>query len=123
MTAIQLQQTDDCPQVIFDPEAGKFQISGRSMPEDTTKFYLPLTEWLMEYSKRPKDENQFVFHFEFMSTSTTKQMMKIFFAIEQIAKIKSVKVLWNYDKGDLNMKQSGELLQKLVTFKMQFQAV
>ena len=93
------------------------------MPEDTTKFYQPLIEWLMEYSKAPTESNNFVFHFEFMSTSTTKQMMKIFFAIEQISNSKKVTVSWHYDKGDINMKRSGELLQKLVTFKLEYKDV
>ena len=123
MKAIQLDQTEDSPKVNFDPLNGKFEISGRSMPEDSSKFYLPLVEWLVEYSNQAQEMNHFVFHFEFMSTSTTKQMMKLFFAIEKITKHKKVHVLWQYDQGDLNMKQSGELLQKLVTFKVEFQSV
>ncbi len=123
MQSINFIQTEDTPKVLFDVEKGMFEISGRSMPEDTSKFYSPLVEWLMEYAKSPHGINQFKFHFEFMSTSTTKQMMKVFFAIEQISKMRTVHVLWMYDKGDLNMKQSGELLQKLVTFKVEFKDI
>lgn len=123
MKQINLVQTEDTPKVVLDAQNGVFEISGRSMPEDTAKFYLPLIEWLMEYSKAPLEISHFSFHFEFMSTSTTKQMMKIFFAIEQISKNKKVEVIWNYDKGDINMKRSGELLQKLVTFKVEYKAV
>lgn len=123
MKQINLVQTEDTPKVMFDGQNGVFEISGRSMPEDTSKFYLPLIEWLMEYSKAPLALSHFSFHFEFMSTSTTKQMMKLFFAIEQISKNKKVEVIWNYDKGDINMKRSGELLQKLVTFKVEYKSV
>ena len=84
MKPIILAQTEDTPKVIFDSEKEIFEISGRSMPEDTAKFYHPLIEWILEYNKNPKEVSNFVFHFEFMSTSTTKQMMKIFYAIEQL---------------------------------------
>jgi hypothetical protein len=123
MKPIILAQTEDTPKVAFDNEKGSFEISGRSMPEDTAKFYLPLLEWLTEYGRAPKEVSHFIFHFEFMSTSTTKQMMKLFFAIEQISKAQKVDVLWLYDKGDINMRRSGELLQKLVTFKLNYKDV
>ena len=123
MKPIILAQTDDTPKVVFDTEKEIFEISGRSMPEDTVKFYQPLTEWIIDYAKAPKTESNFVFHFEFMSTSTSKQMMKVFYSIEQLANKHKVKVSWHYDKGDINMKRSGELLQKLVTFKLSYKDV
>ena len=123
MKPIILAQTEDTPDVVFDTEKEQFIISGRSMPEDTSKFYLPLIEWILEYNKAPKAISNFVFQFEFISTSTSKQLMKVFYAIEQLSKTHKVNVSWNYEKGDLNMRRSGELLQKLVTFKLGYQEV
>jgi len=39
MNAIRLIGTDDTPGVVLDKEAGKFELSGRSMPEDVVAFF------------------------------------------------------------------------------------
>ncbi|MBI4645194.1 MAG: DUF1987 family protein [Bacteroidia bacterium] len=36
--ALIIEPTDETPKVVFDPEKNIFEISGRSMPEDTVKF-------------------------------------------------------------------------------------
>ncbi len=123
MKPILLEPSEDTPKVQFDNNTGIFEISGKSLPEDSNEFYEPLIKWLTEYCKAPKESNTFLFHFEFLSTSSTKQIMHIFKLIDQLHKSKSVAVNWNWDKGDLNMRKTGQLLYQTVAFKMVFNEV
>ena len=56
MTALIIEGREDTPAVIFDSENGKFEISGRSLPENILSFYEPLYDWIQEYVSNPKDE-------------------------------------------------------------------
>ena len=53
LSKLELQETRDTPEVLFDPENNKFELSGNSLPEDTTKFFMPIFDWIDEYIKEP----------------------------------------------------------------------
>jgi hypothetical protein len=120
LDSLNIAASDLVPKVSFDMDQDFFEISKRSLPENSLEFYQPIISWLHEYSLSPKPVSNFVFHFEFISTSSVKQVMKLMFVIEEISKKNKVHVLWNYDKGDKHMQRTGELLEKLVKLKFQF---
>ena len=45
MESLNIKGTYDTPTVVFSPESSTFEISGRSYPEDTAEFYIPVLEW------------------------------------------------------------------------------
>lgn len=120
LNPLNIAASDLVPKVSFDMDQDFFEISKRSLPENSLEFYQPIISWLNEYSKSPKPISKFVFHFEFISTSSVKQVMKLMFVIEEISKNNEVNISWNYDKGDKHMQRTGELLEKLVKLKFQF---
>jgi hypothetical protein len=120
MNSLIIERTEDTPKVIFDLNSNHFEISSRSLPEDSISFYTPVAEWLQTYLRSPKDENNFVFHFEYISTSSTKQVMKLFLMINELAKSKKVNVTWKYDKDDEDMLQTGKRLQKLTSIEFKY---
>ncbi len=123
MEALILQPTEDTPKVLFDITQNSFEISGRSLPENAIQFYVPLLQWFNNYANQAKDVSNFVFHFEYISTSSTKQVMKLFLAIDQLSKTKKVNVYWHYDAGDTDMLQTGERLEKLTSLKFIYKEV
>ncbi len=123
MNSINIAATDDTPLVSFNETDSSLKISGRSMPEDAISFYTPIIQWLEECHTTGFVLSQIDFHFEFLSTSSTKQVMKVFQVIDRINIASEVKVNWLYDVNDTNMKRTGELLIKLVQFKMNFSEV
>lgn len=120
MNPLVIESTEDTPKVVFDPGKDFFEISYRSLPEDSNSFYAPVAEWLKNYTQSPKEENNFVFHFEYISTSSTKQVMKLFLIINELAKTKKVNVYWKYDKDDEDMMQTGKRLQKLTAIDFKY---
>ena len=123
MEALILQSTDDTPKVVFDIEKDSFEISGRSLPENAIQCYTPLLQWMNNYISSPKEISNFTFHFEYISTSSTKQIMKFILAIDQLAKSKKVNVNWHYDIGDSDMMQTGQRLEKLTSLNFIYKEV
>ncbi len=120
MSPLIIELTDDTPKLVFDIENDFFEISGRSLPEDSVNYYAPVIEWVKNYIQSPKQESNFVFHFEYISTSSTKQLIKLFFLIEELAKTKTVNVIWKFDKDDDDMMQTGKRLQKLTSMQFNY---
>jgi hypothetical protein len=123
MEPLIIEKTEDTPRVVFDTGKEYFEISSRSLPEDSISFYNPVADWLQSYMQSPKDESSFVFHFEYISTSSTKQIMRLFMMINDLAKSKKVNVLWKYDKDDDDMLQTGKRLQKLTSIEFKYSEV
>lgn len=117
MEALKIQSSADSPNVIFNQFNGTFEISKRSLPENPIQFYEPLLNYLNEYFKAPKEETTVTFHFDYISSSSTKQIMKMILLFDQLAKTKTVKLYWKYDKGDMDMLQLGNRLEKLSNLK------
>ncbi|MBL7909496.1 MAG: DUF1987 domain-containing protein [Bacteroidia bacterium] len=123
MAILDLQATEDLPCVLFDNDKGIFEISKRSLPENAILFYEPLIEYVNEYLRSPKEETNVVFHFDYISTSSTKQIMKMILLFDQLKQNKKVNLNWNYDKGDVDMLQTGKRLEQLTSMKFIFNEV
>ena len=61
MDVIILKETYDTPKVILDKDNGIFEISGRSYPEDTAEFYIPILDWIAKYVEDANKSTKFVF--------------------------------------------------------------
>ena len=123
MDALLFPPSDDTPGVVYDTQKDSFTISGRSLPENAIQFYAPVLGWMNNYIRSPKEISNFTFHFEYVSTSSTKQVMKLMLAIDQLSKSKKVNVYWHYDSGDSDMLQTGERLEKLTSLKFIYKEV
>ncbi|MBA2614061.1 MAG: DUF1987 domain-containing protein [Bacteroidetes bacterium] len=123
MAALNLEATEDLPQVLFDSSKGVFEISKRSLPENAILFYEPLLDFANEYLKAPKEETTIAFHFDYISTSSTKQIMKLILLFDPISATNKVNLNWNYDHGDVDMLQTGKRLEQLTSLKFIFNEV
>ncbi len=108
---IRIQGTDDTPQVILDPNPDnpKFEISGRSLPEDVVAFYEPILEWLDEYAKNPLPKTVFDFKLEYFNTASSKLILDILLKLEDMYDDgHDVLVRWHYPEDDEDMQEAGE---------------
>jgi hypothetical protein len=110
---LKIESTEDTPLVIFDKNSGKLMLSGRSLPEDAFGFYIPVMEWLLEYSKSPAGQTSFTFNLEYFNTASAKQIYKIAGLLAALSKNNNVDIKWHYDDGDKDMYSSGERFSKL----------
>lgn len=92
------------PEVMFDADKGVCEISGESYMEETYKFYLPLINWLKDYTKEVKKPVELNIKLIYLNTSSTKcvlDMLEILKDYEEDGG--KVKVNWYYDKSDPDM--------------------
>jgi len=112
--------TDETPQVILDSENNKFEISGKSMPEDSTAFYRPILEWLTQYAAAPNRETNFILKMFYFNTSSSKLLLDVLFKIEEISQHGAVKIIWQYDIDDEDMLEAGKEYANMVEVPFEF---
>ena len=111
MEIINLEGTEDTPKIILDKTNKIFEISGRSLPEDSSEFYQPVLEWLDEYVNDPLPETIFDFKLEYFNTASSKLILDILTALEDI---ENTKIHWYFYEDDEDMEEAGEEFSELV---------
>ena len=109
-----LTPTPKTPRLYFNAESGDFEISGRSIPENSIEFYRPLMEWLDKYSTGPSQKTRLTVNLEYFNTSSSKCLVEIFRKLEKAGASSDVKILWHYEEEDEDMMESGEDFKKII---------
>lgn len=130
MDSLIIHPTEDSPSVIFDIKEKHFIISGESRPENSSKFYAPVIDWVIEFEKllflqnnELADTSPFVFSFklEYFNSSTSKYFMDILLILKKIvSKGYNIVVEWNYEKNDTCMLDSGKDFSEIVDLEFDF---
>ena len=109
MEPIIVSATEDTPEIKLDMANGIFEISGRSLPEDVLKFYMPILNWLDEYAQSPNEKTVFEFKLSYFNTASSKIMLDIMLKLEEIQNSgNSVLIKWYYPSDDEDMVEAGE---------------
>ena len=107
--------TPKTPKLSFDPESGIFEISGRSIPENSTDFYKPLLNWLDKYIETPKDNITVTINLEYFNTSSSKCLIEIFRRFEKLKMGgNTINVKWFYEEEDEDMFESGQDFSEII---------
>ena len=127
MEAIKIEATETTPRIFLDPTSDKFELGGESRPENARKFYGPIIEWFDKYNqflywlKNDKGDSyrkdlQINFNFEYLNSTSIKFVYDLLKKIEELkTNATSVKINWNYEKGDEDMKESGEEYARMIS--------
>jgi hypothetical protein len=117
MQALKVQETDDTPRITLDKADNRFEISGRSLPEDSAEFFDPVLDWVRDYIKDPNPSTEFVFRLDYSNTASSKFIHEILLLLE---KIKGVKVIWWYLDEDEDMQEAGHEFAEQVDIPFEF---
>lgn len=117
MNTLNLEGTEDTPKIILDKKNGIMEISGRSLPEDSTDFYKPVLDWIEEYAHDPNPTTTFVFRLEYFNTASSKLILDVLYALEDI---KGIKVQWYFHDEDEDMEEAGQEFSELVEIPFEF---
>ncbi len=115
MESYYLSATQKTPQLKFDVVKGVFEISGRSIPENSIEFYKPLLNWLDEYVKSPQSTTHLKIILEYFNTSSSKCLVEIFRRLEVLHKSgQELKIDWYYEKEDEDILESGQDFKEIM---------
>lgn len=119
MKELLISPTEVTPEVCFKPIDNKFFIEGISMPEDAVHFFEPILEWLNEYAQKPDNHVTFNIKLHYFNTGSSKQLIKIFKVLEEIAKKSTLVLKWHYSDVDEEMEALGEEYAEVLHLKME----
>lgn len=117
MEILNLEGTADTPKIILDKTNKIFEISGRSLPEDSAEFYRPVLEWIGNYAKSPNPTTEFSFKLEYFNTSSSKLILDVLSALEDI---EGMKIEWCYAEDDEDMEEAGKEFSELVEIPFEY---
>ncbi len=122
MKPLVIEATDKTPLVILNPEKGRFEISGKSVPNDAEAFYRPILDWMDAYSIRPSTDHMVIrFHLEFFNISSSKRILFILYRLnEMIEQGQKVNVKWYYRESDDDMLEVGQDYAFMVKVPFEF---
>lgn len=110
------------PSVNLDPDKRQLRFEGRSIPEDTIRFYEPILKWIEEYIKTGRNTvTDLHINLEYFNTSTSRYLFGIFKILESYHnRGNPILIHWYYEKDDFEMLESGEDYASIlkVPFKM-----
>jgi hypothetical protein len=118
MQALKIVETDDTPRITLDKENKTFEISGRTLPEDSAEFYEPVLNWIGAYVKDPNPTTEFVFKLDYSNTASSKFIHEILLLLEKIKG--SVKIIWWYFDEDEDMQEAGHEFAEQVDIPFEF---
>jgi hypothetical protein len=119
MQVLQLDGTEQTPQVTLNHEKGLFEFAGRSLTDKAADFYRPIVSWMTEYAKNPNPRTDLVFKMEYMNTSSSKALFDLFSIAQHIP---NVKVVWCFHDEDEDMEETGEEFESLVKIPFEMRA-
>ena len=111
MDALNISGTEDTPEIVLDKGALKFEISGRSLPEDAAGFYQQVIDWMNGYANESNDATEFHVKLEYFNTASSKLLLDVLSILEDID---GATIVWHFPDDDEDMEEAGEEFSELV---------
>jgi hypothetical protein len=127
MEKLLIEPTLNSPKIVLDPEANIFEFSGESRPENVRNFYLPVLEWLDQFSAAYSNEKgsgqprEFHFNFEYFNSTSAKYILDVFKALNVLdASGNEVLVKWHFEADDEDMLEVGKEMARMAKLPFEF---
>lgn len=120
MDTLYLEATNDTPKIMLNQRTGIFELSGRSLPEDSSSFYEPVIEWVKEYAKAPNESTLFSFKLKYFNSTSSKL---IFNLLDILKGIKGIQVEWSYQQNDDDILDAGKEFEEELSFPFSFKEI
>lgn len=114
--------TEKTPHIELNQNTGNIEIRGKSIPEDSYRFFEPLTIWLDEYVKNPAPQTEMKVALEYFNTSSAKVLLEVFKQLNLLNKAgkSAVRISWIYESDDEDMLEAGKDYQGTIEVPVNF---
>lgn len=94
-------------ELLFDKRQISFK--GKSYPENTFDFYMPVISWLKNYFPRAKEKTVVDFEISYFNSTSSKLFFDIFDILkEAVANGSEIEINWYYDEENESALEAGE---------------
>lgn len=118
MNKLFIEGTEVTPQISFDEELSTLSVKGRSIPADADETYRLLEEWLNELFRNEECFEVVDMNLDYFNTASHKHIAMMFTNVSRHCK--NTKVIWHYCIDDEEMKQVGEIFEKIFDLNFEF---
>jgi hypothetical protein len=120
MNALNLKEAQYSPKVVLNKKDGIFEISGRSLPEDSEELFAPVLAWFKEYFQSPNPTTIFSIQLQYFNSATAKI---IFGLMHTMQSVPGASVEWCYHHDDEDMLEAGQEFESELTVPFTFKAI
>ncbi len=119
---IVINRTINTPEVLIQP--GKVEIKGRSIPEDSFEFYIPVIEYITNYLKLDVAKTEVVVYLEYINSSSKKFLTAILNLFEKsYLNGNEIYVIWQYDEDDEAIYELGNDIKSFIKLPIQLEEI
>jgi len=105
-----LEETPKTPSIDFNRMTGELIMSGKSIPENSAKFYEPLMEWINDYILSPPATTNLRLNLEYFNTASSIWIVKMIRQLGRIDDPEKVLVIHVYiNEEDVDSFDDGEI--------------
>jgi hypothetical protein len=121
MDKLIIESRIDTPKVVADGNAGLFEISGKSLPEDAFEFYKPLEKYVQGYIKQPQPKTTINLKLEYLNSSSSKKLLDVIGYFEQLFKHGyQIELNWFHHDEDQDMIDEGTEFANMTSLRVNF---
>lgn len=100
------------PSIYFDADSGKFNITGRSILDNSAEFYKPVIDFVLKYKANPCPKTEVNISLEYFNTSSSRCLYELLIIFSEIYKSgKDVLANWYYYEIDEDSLELGHDFQ------------
>ncbi|MDT8400894.1 MAG: DUF1987 domain-containing protein [Bacteroidales bacterium] len=103
ITKLHIPETKSAPEIDFNPDDGMLILKGKSIPENATKLYEPVIEWLKEYILDPPEKTFLHFNLSYFNTASSiwmARMVKVLSRIDDRDKLLTINLYFHVEEYD-----------------------
>jgi hypothetical protein len=115
MEALIIAATRQTPSVKFDPTDRHLRITGVSIPENASEFYLPVIDWLKNNGADLENGTTVSFSLTYFNSSSLKALYLVLMELKKLLDAgKSFDVFWYVEEEDEFMSEAAETFTEMV---------
>ena len=109
MRPLYIAATHKTPEINFDPANERFEIKGKSIPDDAEAFYHQVLEWFDDYAVNPNPNTLVTIDLEYFNISSSKRLLFLLYKLNELNEGKNnVRINWMYNENDEDMFEVGQ---------------
>jgi len=127
MRKLIVNRTSNSPEVYFDPEDSRFEISGESRPPNVPAFYDEIIGWLNDFSfylsgsHEIKGPIEFNLDFNYFNSSSAKYILDFCKLIAILrSKGENAIIRWHYESDDIDMLEVGREMSRMAKIPFEY---
>ena len=104
-----IEETKYTPKIEMLFEKRYISFKGKSYPENTFDFYMPVVSWLKNYFQKQKDKTIVDFEISYFNSSSSKLFFDLFDIFEEFSALNcEIVINWYYDSENESALEAGE---------------